>query len=178
MIKIPLNYGKFALIDDEDYNRVSRKTWTYTPSKSGYTGYAQHTKKLPVINHVICLGMHRLVMGLPIGDDREVDHRDGNGLNNQKHNLRICTRRQNMMNKRVSKNNMSGYKGVSFTRGKRMWQVRIKTDEVNEYIGSWFCVISAAKAYDEAAIKHFGEFARLNFPDEKVNCTLPNRSPA
>jgi hypothetical protein len=154
--KIPLTKGQFAAVDDDDDEKVSAKKWTEL------SGYAVNTRRLPGINKIIILGMHRFVMGLPIGEKSEIDHIDGDRLNNQKANLRICTRSQNMMNKRVSDNSISGYKGVRWCEGK--WRVTItKNGNVFE-LGRFFCLIKAAKAYDKAAIKHHGEFARLNFP--------------
>jgi hypothetical protein len=105
--------------------------------------------------------MHRVIMNAPSG--MLVDHRDGNGLNNQKSNLRICNRKQNQQNRPMNSNNKSGYKGVCWNKRSNKWRSGIRVDNKDIFLGSFFCLVKAAKAYDEAAKKYFGEFAYLNF---------------
>jgi hypothetical protein len=110
--------------------------------------------------------MHRIVMETPEGSF--TDHIDGNGLNNTRNNLRICTKHQNQMNRRLPTTNKTGYKGVSVYRSKRkkfLWRSEIQMNRKTIYLGLYFCLIKAAKAYDEAAKELFGEFAKLNFPE-------------
>jgi hypothetical protein len=92
-----------------------------------------------------------------------VDHKDNNGLNNQKYNLRVCTQWQNLRNSTRRSNNTSGFKGVSRFRNK--WISRIRTDEGRICLGTFNTPEEAAIAYDEAALKYHGEFANLNFPE-------------
>jgi hypothetical protein len=106
--------------------------------------------------------MHRFVMNCPAG--MEVDHMDGNGLNNQKANLRICTRRQNSSNRLRRKG--SGYKGVHPYDGGKKWIVTITVDYKNINLGMFTCEKAAARCYDAVAKLAFGEFARLNFPED------------
>lgn len=149
MKRIPLTQGLVALVDDTDFDWLNEIKWTGNRKK--YTSYAvtKHTK------------MHRVILNAP--DGLEVDHIDGNGLNNQRSNLRLCTHRENQRNRPKNKNNKSGYKGVFWNSRANKWRVGIRVDRKDIFLGTFFCLIKAAKAYDEAAIKYFGEFAYLNF---------------
>ena len=104
------------------------------------------------------LMMHRFILGLEFGDKRVADHIDRDGRNNCKTNLRIVTQRQNTLNRR----GRNKFKGVCFTEGK--WRAMIS-------IGSYDTGEEAAKAYDKAAKYFYGEYAYLNFPDEKPDDT-------
>jgi hypothetical protein len=108
--------------------------------------------------------MHRLVAernGLPIGGE-EVDHWDGDGLNNQQSNLRPATHRQNAANQKRRRDNTSGYKGVSWHRQKGKFQARITVAGHQHYLKCWDDPRDAARAYNEAALKYFGEYSWLN----------------
>ena len=94
----------------------------------------------------------------------EIDHKDENKLNNQRYNLRLATHSQNMINKKIRKDNTSGYKGVHITSGKYIL-AHIRTGGKQIHLGSFIDIVSAAHAYDDAAKKYYGEFARLNFPE-------------
>jgi hypothetical protein len=102
-------------------------------------------------------------MGSPIG--MQIDHRDTNGLNNQKTNLRICTVAQNQMNKRKSPNKSSQYKGVFWHKNKERWKATIRVNDTNIHLGSFKVEKEAALAYDKIAMEWCGQYARLNFPD-------------
>lgn len=104
--------------------------------------------------------LHRLLMGEPKG--KVVDHIDGNALNNKRSNLRICTHKQNMRNKKkTNKGSSSQYKGVTFHKKSQKWRANITIKKV-KYLGQFDSEVQAAKKYNEAAIKYYGEFARLN----------------
>jgi hypothetical protein len=90
-------------------------------------------------------------------------HKDGNGLNCQDGNLRVCTSSQNGMNRGKQSDNTSGYKGVTWDKSKGKWQASIKVNQKTIFLGRFNNVIEAAKAYDEGAKKYHGAFARLNF---------------
>ncbi|GAG28472.1 unnamed protein product [marine sediment metagenome] len=109
--------------------------------------------------------MHRMILGVEKGVD--VDHINGDGIDNRRFNLRACLRSENGRNRRLSKNNKSGYKGVCWNKSCNKWVAQIKYNYKEYSLGCFFCIIKAAKAYDKAAREYFGEFARTNFPEEK-----------
>ena len=150
MKRIKLTQGKFALVDDEDFAKLSKYKWHSL--KGTNTFYAARGFRLR---------MHRFILNAKEG--QEIDHRDGNGLNNQKSNLRFCTHSQNNMNQRKLKKNLSSkYKGVSWHKNKKKWAVSIYIDGKNKYLGDFKDETDAAEAYNEAAMKYYGEFANLN----------------
>lgn len=151
---IALDKGMFALVDDEDFDRLQQYTWHARKARSTY--YAM----TPVLTggRQENVRMHRLIVGAAQGV--EVDHRDGAGLNNQKSNLRQATPSQNRCNRGKTKANTSGYKGV-FACGKG-WNARITLHGQRYGLGTYPTREQAAAAYDAAASKLHGEFARLN----------------
>ena len=94
------------------------------------------------------------------------DHINGDGLDNRKQNLRICTHAENLRNRRLGKNNTSGYKGVSWHKLHKLWYAHISHNKKLMSLGYFKDKEEAAKAYDRKAIELFGEFAKLNFPIE------------
>jgi hypothetical protein len=150
MKKIPLTQGKFALVDDEDYGWLMQ--WRWCAAKRRNTYYANKHKS----------DMHREILGLKHGDGKFVDHKDRNGLNNQKSNLRITTRSINALNCKVHSTNTSGYRGVSWFKGK--WQVQIVVKGRRVHCGYYKNKVVAAKVYDKEAIAFRGAHAKLNFP--------------
>jgi len=159
MKEIKLSQGKIALVDDEDFERASNFNWHWYAN--GRTFYCIRNIKL--LNKRSTQSLHRFILNLSTKNicNLEVDHIDGNGLNNQKSNLRICTHSDNMKNKRSSKNSTSKYNGVHWNKRDKVYTSEIR----NIYIGNFKNEIDAAKAYDEYAKLHNKEFARLNFPD-------------
>lgn len=150
---IPLTKGKFANVDDEDYEWLNQWTWCIR------NGYASRTYKLSGKDYSIY--MHRLIANTPLG--METDHIDRNKLNNQRINLRKCSATENLQNSRKHKDNKSGYKGVSYHNQCGKWTARIKANGIYKHIGLFANPEEAAHAYDEAARKYYGEFARTNF---------------
>lgn len=116
--------------------------------------------------------LHRLL--LP--DAEFVDHINGNGLDNRRSNLRLCTRSENARNSRKPSNNSSGYKGVSWHKRTKKWRADIRNENRQRSLGSFDNALDAAHAYDRAARVMHGEFARLNFPDNAQPALL--RRPA
>ncbi|HDZ13321.1 hypothetical protein LCGC14_1284510 [marine sediment metagenome] len=157
MKRIPLTQGQFALVDDEDYEELSKHKWCLRQKGDGlfYAGRNNwHDKK----SHSITI--HQQLMNLP--ENHEIDHRDGNGLDNRRSNLRVCTHRQNLQNQKRQKNNKCGFKGVHWNNSSKKWRAKIFVNGKNIHLGVFFCLIQAAKAYNKAAVRYFGEFARVN----------------
>lgn len=150
MIQVPVG-DVFAVIDDSDFSLVSQYSWHKGDNKRG------HVYPLTSINGKT-ERMHRVILGLRVGDGRIVDHANGDGLDNRRANLRICTRKQNVVNSKRG-NNESGYKGVFRSRGK--WIARIGGDN-GIYLGIFNNKELAAIVYDLESIKRYGEFARTN----------------
>ncbi len=162
MIKFPLTKGYCALIDDEDLCLVNQyRWWTYEDKSGPNLFYALSTSTGKTMS------MHRVVMGCQMGDGKQIDHIDGDGLNNQKNNLRFCTGSQNCMN-RISANSTSQHKGVTWKKANQKWCAQIMMDGRKKHIGLYEKEKDAAKACDQMAFQVFGEFARLNFNHEKV----------
>jgi len=157
MKEIQLTKGMVALVDDEDFERVNKFKWyTFQSHKVNYAVRDIHIGKIKYR-----IRMHNLIMNYS-PDDILVDHKDGDGLNNQKYNLRFCTHSQNNMNKRPQIGGSSKYKGVHFDRSRNKWTAQIWRNNVYFYIGRFKTEIEAAKAYNTKAIELFAEFARLN----------------
>jgi hypothetical protein len=156
MVTIPLTQGQTALIDDIDALEILKYKWYAFRRKGKHTYYAARRTGHagPLVQ------MHRQLMGFP---DCEIDHCDGNGLNNQRCNLRKSTRSQNAANSRP-RCGTSKFKGVHWERGRQKWVAQSTFNGRKSYIGRFATEIEAAKAYDAVALKLFGEFARLNFP--------------
>ncbi len=163
-ISTPTYPNTFALVDDADFKWLNRWKWSATKHRDG--GFIARRAKRIGVNNMRTLLMHRLIMGEIKG--MEVDHRNHNTLDNQKHNLRVCTRSQNQHNQKVRRGGSSKYKGVVFHKQIGKWESRIRLNGVRLYIGLFVNEIKAAKAYDAKAIELFGEFAYLNFAPVEV----------
>ena len=156
--------GAIALVDDEDYEKVSKVQWHIN---QGYArGYPRQSLGLNV-SHLV---MHRYVLGLGVGDNRIVDHINGNKLDNRRINLRFCTQLENQRNKPKTKHNRSGFKGVGWmpTRGK--WRARIRAGGREIHIGMFDSAEEAHKAWRAYAATLHGDFA--NFGSDKENKQL------
>lgn len=154
--EVPLTKGYVTLIDDADAEVILRHKWQ--AKILGRTVYAMRTMRINGKPQPV--PMHRLLLGQPPGMD--IDHIDGDGLNNQRANLRQCTRLENGKNQRRRTTNSTGFKGVHFGGGK--FHVQIMVNRKQHHIGAFATAEAAALAYDEAARRLHGEFARLNFP--------------
>ncbi len=157
MKKIPLTQGKFALVDDQDYEWLNQWKWCCHTSKR-----KSYVERVQIIDGKrFSISMHRLILGLEQGDGKLADHLDSDGLNNQRHNIRVCDYNVNNWNRKVRHDAASQYKGVSIYR-KTKWKATINFNGKQYWLGSFDCQIKAAKAYNEAATKYHGQFAKLN----------------
>jgi hypothetical protein len=159
MKQISLTRGFVALVDDEDFERINELKWQALVAECGAV-YAVHGVLNKQFGNVK-LRMHRMILGAL--DGQQVDHKDRNGLNNQKGNLRLATVSQNQANraKRTSKSS-SQFKGVCFIPKCSKWQSGIKVNGKSLHLGLFTNEEDAARAYNAAATKHFGDYARLN----------------
>lgn len=156
MRTIKLTQGKIALVDDSDYEIVNQFKWY---ARRGYdTFYAS-------CDAVTERHMHRFILGLS-KTDPEVDHINGNGLDNTRKNLRLATSTQNKANRPKAVGKSSIYKGVCWDKNRQKWLATITIDYKLKYLGRFDLEIDAALAYNKAAIEQFGEFAQLNIMEE------------
>lgn len=158
MKRIPLTDGKFALVSDCDYVALRHHQWGYMHTRKG----GQYARRTVRDKQGIQRLMHDVVarrMGL---QGPQVDHRNCDTLDNCRSNLRAATNSQNHANEGVRKNNTSGFKGVSWSAWTGRWMAGIKVNYKRIHLGYFTQKVKAAKAYNQAARKHFGKYARLN----------------
>lgn len=156
---IPLTQGQNAIVDAEDFEWLSKWNWIAKWDECSKTFYATRRKTVDDKTHP---SMHRVI--LRCGKGEEGDHRNHNGLDNRRKNLRKCSRSQNRSNSGRQSDNTSGYKGVTFHKRIKKWMTQIIKDGKRIYLGYFTTPEQAAKVYDEAAKKYHGEFAYSNFP--------------
>ena len=154
MKTINLTQGKVALIDDGDYDNLSRKSWSYSN-----TGYAQRGYKAN--GNCKTVLMHRQILNAPIG--LEVDHINNNRLDNRRSNLRLVTRSENSVNQsKQLRKTTSRYKGVYWHKADKAWMARIQANGNYIYLGNFQSEQEAALAYNKAATRYHGHYAKLN----------------
>lgn len=156
-INSPKNGIYKMLVDDSDYEMVSEYTWRLVTNKYGFSAA---TNIWVGTNKYKSIAAHRLIMRCP--KERCIDHIDGNALNNQKSNLRVCSIAENNKNMRIGKRNKSGFKGVWYDPEVRKFRASIGVNGKTKYLSYYPTAIDAAKAYNNAALIHYGEFAKLN----------------
>ena len=163
MREIPMSNkpGLVALVDDKDFERLSKHRWRAKQDRDtwyAYTDVYEGEKRR-------MKSMHGMIIK---SVKPQIDHIDHDGLNNQRSNLRAATNSENQRNRSKEKGNTSGFKGVSFQKSTGMWQASIRVNGKLEYLGASFGTAEeAARAYDEAATWEHGKFANPNFPQEK-----------
>jgi hypothetical protein len=149
---IPLSGGGYAWVDAADYEWLNRYHWRLV------NGYPCR------IDGKRAMLMHREIMNPPA--DKVVDHTDGNRCNACRANLRICDHEENRFNQRKRRAGLSRFKGVTYHKRMRKWKSHYRLNHVLHHIGYFADEVEAARAYDFAAVQHFGEFAHVNFPRE------------
>jgi hypothetical protein len=158
MKEIELSRGMVCIVDDDDYEVVSARRWHAAPCRGKF--YARRGG--PGGKHIL---MHRELMGFPVGMD--IDHANGDTLDNRRSNLRIATRSQNSANsmKRIG---ATGFKGVTkfFRPLKKQYVAQIRCGGSTKNLGYFETAEEAGRVYDRHAYEYWGEFASLNFPDE------------
>lgn len=168
MKSVPLSLGRyhapqelFAVVDDEDYERVAAKQWRLF--------YGNQNRMYAVNGQGLLL--HRFLLEAPRG--LTVDHRNGNGLDNRRKNIRLATQSQNLANQssrlvRKGRPTNSQFKGVTKLEGRpRPWRATISVDRKQHFLGYYADEVGAARAYDAAARLYFGDFAHTNFGVEE-----------
>jgi len=152
--QMPLTKGLFALVDDEDYEVLSRYKW-----HADSNGYGARRAMHPdVPRKEITIYMHRGIMGLCRGDKMVIDHIDRNPRNNQRNNLRICTVAENGRNTALNSRNTSGYKGVCWNKNQKLWMASIRVHGKRTHLGCFPTAEFAYDAYCRAAVVLHGDF--------------------
>lgn len=155
-VRIPLTKGYWATVDASDYHLVAGKPWHALVCGGGKRIYASRSTNP---GHLL---MHRLILGLTdLGTF--ADHVDGNGLNNCRRNLRACNENENARNVPKRRDGSSRFKGVSWRQDGRKWAAGIRVGGKRIHLGIFRLERQAARAYDAAALRLHGQFARLNF---------------
>ena len=153
MRKIELTQGKYALVDDKDFEWLNQWKWHYTGC--GYARRCDYSRGKPEKY----IYLHRFLMGF---SNKETDHINNNKLDNRRNNLRLVNRSQSMANTLLRKTNTSGFKGVHLDKTRKKWAVQITKNYKHIHLGRFTDIKQAAFAYNQAAKKYFGEFARIN----------------
>lgn len=154
---IPLSQGLFALVDSVDYENLNQ--WRWYAKKGRKTFYAWRNSKT-LNGKRSTIQMHCVIVDS--GGEKEVDHRDGNGLNNTRGNLRASTVSENTRNRTKRVDSASNYKGVHWHKRDQKWWSQIMVNGKSKWLGYFENPIEAAHAYDAAALKLHGEYARTN----------------
>lgn len=156
MKEIKLTSGDKCLVDDADFAFLNQFTWGLSvPHNIAYA-----STNMKVDGKVKSIRMHNLIMLPPKG--MHTDHIDGNGLNNIRANLRVCLPIQNTRNRKMCSRNKSGMRGVSWYKRDQKWHAQIMVNRKQIHLGYFDNIFDAAKEYNLAAIKYFGEYSRLN----------------
>ncbi len=157
-IQIPLTKGYIAIVDKIDEDLASLK-WQSLKSKYAY-------RKIGPLGKAKCQYMHRVILARMLGRDlyenEVVDHIDKNGLNNRRSNLRLATPKENSRYRNTPMTNTSGYMGVLLDKRNGRWFSKIVENGTNHFLGSFVDKVDAARAYNAAAKKYFGDFAPQN----------------
>ncbi|MES2408775.1 MAG: HNH endonuclease [Patescibacteria group bacterium] len=155
MKKIKLTKNKYSIISDSDYRKVSQHIWHLSNGYATYQKYDRITKKTQTWY------LHWDIIGKP-NKGYNVDHINGDRLDNRRSNLRICTAAENMRNRKLNKDNTSGFKGVVFYKVLNKWGSGIKFNGKFHYLGLFITKEEAAEVYNKKAKELHKQFAKLN----------------
>lgn len=158
MKTIKLTKGYEAIVDDELFDWLNQ--WKWNVRDCGVGRYAQRTRPSDHTN----LQMHRVILGAKPGEI--VDHINGNGLDNRRCNLRLCSQAENTRNRKKSQLSRSKFKGVLWSESHQKWRARIAAGNRRVHLGWFLTEIEAARAYNYAALRLHGQFAKLNETEE------------
>lgn len=163
MKEIILTHGKVALVDDADFASVSETKWHARRQGDTYYAEARYRKD----GNDTTISMHRVILGIT---DRVVviDHKNVDGLDNRRCNLRIANHAKNMANRRSAVGSSSKYLGVTWNKSKKRWRVFIQKDKKHIFLGQFKDETEAALAYNRKALELHGEFANLNKLDPSL----------
>ena len=159
--EIVLTKGKVALVDDDDFDELNKFKWcaNESPTTKGLFYVLRNGGNK---THVF---MHRIIMNVHKGE--YVDHINRDGCDNRKCNLRVCTHSQNIHNHKLFKNNTSGLHNVYWSKHAKKWRAYVRENKKKIMLGSFDTKDDAGRAYDKRAKELYGEFAVLNFSEER-----------
>lgn len=157
---IKVTKGLYTLVDDDDYEELSKYKWYASKKSKNYDKYyIERRIRYPDGSSKI-FKMHRIIMNAPPG--KNVDHINGNPLDNRKCNLRLCSQSQNNMNSKLQKNSTTGYRGVSWHKKAGKWRAYINVNRKQYHLGLYDDINDAIDAYNKASIEKHGEYANKN----------------
>ena len=171
MKKIQLTQGKHVLVDDEDFEELNKFKWYACKAKQTYYACRKLRMRDGASKRGINVWMHRQILGLEMFNKKVADHIDGNGLNNQRLNLRKCTKQQNNFNRKKGLGRYR-YKGIAWNSKYKKWEACLNKSGKCIFLGFFDSENEAGGAYNRGAIYHFGEFANLNIINDSPSLPL------
>lgn len=151
--EIKLTNGMFTIVDNEDYDKLVNSNWYYS------NGYAKKSVKNESTGKWRYIYLHRLITDVP--RKIQIDHINGNRLDNRRENLRFCTNAENGKNRKISKNNTSKFKGVFFYKKGNSWRSMIRVDGRRIFLGDFGSAEAAYEAYCKASSEFHKNFGRI-----------------
>lgn len=155
MKKIPLTQNQVSLVDDEDFDKLNKFKWYADKQLSGF-----YARRMSYQNVRKCIHMSHVIINCPKG--KQVDHINHDTLDNRKDNLRVCSNRENSINRRMLSNNKTGYRGVVWHKRDKKFASQIKNKGKHYHLGSYDCKHEAALVYNRKAKELHGKYAFQN----------------